>query len=48
MNGCSGKISICIYLTERSFIKKLYGFYGEKIFENISETIIPEPVNIIK
>lgn len=43
-----GKISICIYLTEKSFIKKLYSYYGEIIFANISKIISLDQVETLK
>lgn len=48
ISDCFGKVSVCIYLSEKSFLKKLYSFYGEKIFEEISKIIMPEEIETLK
>lgn len=42
-----GKISICIYLSEKSFVRKLYKHYGEIIFKKISEIPILDQVETL-
>lgn len=45
LSKCEGKLSICFYISERAFIKKLNDYYGEILNSKLSEFIKPEIIN---